>query len=822
MEPLRAGGSGILRLARGLLLPAALLAAPGVRAATVSGVTLTAVGPITLGISWTIPATSTPTIVLGQDNFQVIISSGLGNLGESAATFSNLVPNTTYWFEVKNSTEDDAAYVSFNAVKSTSTLAAAPGVAAFSGVTESAIRANWSWAGNGPGVLYEALLSAAASPSTNGLPGNKSSATFETFAVFSAGLGVNTTYYAEVRAVNNNGIPTAYADLGSTATLANAPTSASPSAIAVDRLTANWGPNSNPGGTRYLAQLSADSGFSPVAASSVTAENWAIFTGLGANTTYYARAASLNSLGGASAFTGLPSTSTLAAAPAASAFSGVTASAVRANWSWAGNGPGVLYEALLSAAASPSTNGLPGNKSSATFETFGVFSAGLGVNTTYYAEVRAVNNNGIPTAYADLGSTATLANAPTSALPSAIAVDRLTANWGPNSNPGGTRYLAQLSADSGFSPVAASSVTAENWAIFTGLGANTTYYARAASLNSLGGASAFTGLPSTSTLALAPVASAFSKVDTSSIQVNWTSGGGGPGARYEAVLSSAASPSSNGLSGNKSSSTFNTFAVFTGLSLTADYHAAVRAVNNNGLPTAYTSLGSTRTAASSQSVAPGSAQTIVLYAASGEIRVEVPAAAFDSAVQIVTRLPAGFPASDGAATGVGVEITLVPEVQPENPVTLSIGYGGALLPAGTDETRLIIARHDPLRGVWVPLVSKTDTSAKEVTAEVNHLSTFQLMQASANSDLSRVKAFPVPLRPNQGQSSMTFINLPAGARLRFFDFQGRRIRDLSADNAGMAAWNGRSGEGQPAASGVYVVLIESGGAKRTFKVAVER
>ncbi|MBI5210041.1 MAG: fibronectin type III domain-containing protein [Elusimicrobia bacterium] len=746
----------------------------------------------------------------------VIRSSETAN---TSATFQGLLPNTTYHAQVQ-SVSRAGAPSTFTALPSTSTLAAAPGAAAFSGVTASAVRANWTSSDNGAGTRYEAILSAAASPSTNGLPGNKSSSTLDTYALFDAGLAVNATYYVEVRAVNNNGVPSAYASLGSTVTLPNAPTPAAPTAVAAGGLTANWTDASNPAGTRYLVRISSDAGFA-VRQTSNTAATSAAFTGLDPGTTYYAQVQAVNFLGGASAFTALPSTSTLAAAPVAAAFSGVTASAVQANWT-SSNGPGTSYEAILSAAASPSTNGLPGNKSSSTFDTYALFNAGLAVNATYYVEVRAVNSNAVPTAYTSLGSTVTLPNAPTSAAPTALAAGGLTANWGDASNPAGTRYLVRISSDAGFA-VRQTSNTAATSAAFTGLLPNTTYFTQVQAVNFAGGASAYAALPSTSTLAAAPGAAAFSGVTVSSVQANWTSSDNGRGVRYEAILSSAGSPSTNGWPGNKSSSTFNTFASFSGLTLTTTYYVDVRAVNNNGVPSAYASLGSTVTNASTDAVAAGEAQTIVLNSPSGEILIDIPAAAFSEAVQVLAQVPASFPASapDSPGLGAGVEITLVPAIQPSSPVTVSIGYAESQL-GGIDEKKLIIARYDAPRRVWVPLVSTPDPVGNKVTARTAHFSLFQVVQSSPRDDLSLVRAFPNPLRPNQGQAAMTFINLPAGAKLKVYNYLGQKIRDLGADNAGMASWDGKGRSDKPAASGVYAVLIEGAGAKRTFMVAVER
>lgn len=85
-----------------------------------------------------------------------------------------------------------------------------------------------------------------------------------------------------------------------------------------------------------------------------------------------------------------------------------------------------------------------------------------------------------------------------------------------------------------------------------------------------------------------------------------------------------------------------------------------------------------------------------------------------------------------------------------------------------------------------------------------------------------VRAFPNPFRPAQGHTAMTFAELPANARLRIYTLTGELVRDLTADAAGVASWDGRNQAGRDAASGVYFVLAQAEGEKNTFKVVVQR
>ena len=91
----------------------------------------------------------------------------------------------------------------------------------------------------------------------------------------------------------------------------------------------------------------------------------------------------------------------------------------------------------------------------------------------------------------------------------------------------------------------------------------------------------------------------------------------------------------------------------------------------------------------------------------------------------------------------------------------------------------------------------------------------------ANS-LDGIQYFPNPLRPEKGNKVMTFFSLPASARLRIYTQRGELVRDFSADASGRATWDGTNASGKNVVSGIYLVLAESSGAKKTFRIAVQR
>jgi hypothetical protein len=60
------------------------------------------------------------------------------------------------------------------------------------------------------------------------------------------------------------------------------------------------------------------------------------------------------------------------------------------------------------------------------------------------------------------------------------------------------------------------------------------------------------------------------------------------------------------------------------------------------------------------------------------------------------------------------------------PVTLTLAYDPAVLPAGTDPSELLLAYQDPASGAWTPVATTVDPVAHTVSASVSHLSVWDL------------------------------------------------------------------------------------------------
>lgn len=230
----------------------------------------------------------------------------------------------------------------------------------------------------------------------------------------------------------------------------------------------------------------------------------------------------------------------------------------------------------------------------------------------------------------------------------------------------------------------------------------------------------------------------------------------------------------------------------------------------------------------SADVATDVSTTVVFTAPKGDVTLDIPAGSFSESVTVVLSTPSSFPSvSAPAATltglGTGVEITLSKSLQPQKDVTITVGYQQSDVDSlSLTESRLILARYDTTKAVWVPLVSTVDATNNKITAKTNHFSTFQIMQSLPSSSVGDAKVFPNPFMPGKGHASITFAKLPEDAKIKIYTLTGVMVRELSANASGLALWDGKNDSAEDAASGVYFVLVSGTGGKKTLKVAIQR
>jgi uncharacterized repeat protein (TIGR01451 family) len=204
----------------------------------------------------------------------------------------------------------------------------------------------------------------------------------------------------------------------------------------------------------------------------------------------------------------------------------------------------------------------------------------LSTNTAFGGRVSALFAGGAGL-LSDYATAYTLAAVPVAAAFSGVGAAGLTANWTANGNPAGTTYTAVLStgaspATNGFAGNATVVTTALS-ASFTGLNPGTAYYAAVSAQNGGGVPTAYASLASTVTATTAPVPSPYTAVGSSAATANWGSAGNPAGTVYTVVLSTGASPATNGFAGNRSTTTVGLATVFGGLTPNTTYYGTLQA-----------------------------------------------------------------------------------------------------------------------------------------------------------------------------------------------------------------------------------------------------
>ncbi len=307
------------------------------------------------------------------------------------------------------------------------------------------------------------------------------------------GLGQDTVYYFRVK---SQSAPDSAYETASTATWVAAPSAlysvpsyftSDSSFTATARL--GWDTGGNPEWTAYEMQYALNSSFSP-SASAMPGYPPATLGGLNANTTYYFKVRAVGVSGAATPYTPYISTATMALAlPGVSEEVHETSATI--SWTPVYD-PAVQamtsegYKVILQndpTLTSPSVWGTPSPAvSSAGF-------TGLSRNTGYWYKAGALNWAGAPN-MSDIRYFVTLAAVPQGLARSSVTAGTASLTWTPL-GPGETYgYRVEASADPSWSYGAIQSSSAYDASVSTltivTLDPNTTYYFRAASLNTAG------------------------------------------------------------------------------------------------------------------------------------------------------------------------------------------------------------------------------------------------------------------------------------------------------------------------------------------------
>ncbi len=545
-----------------------------------------------IGYSWSAatPLPDTYTLFVSTNSgFSAPLTSALNAL--TSDTTAGLKINTTYYARVIATIEGlDSAPTTV----STATLAEIPLSAASTWTAVNTTSITVTWLGNNnpfPATWFRVQLSTV----PDFLSGTTLSSTTNNLNSTFSSLIPDSIYFGRVAAVNHSGVPTAFVNLGSTATLpVNAPTGLFISSAATNRLTGGW-TASAPTGDSYTFQVSTASNFSGTITSSNTTLLIATTSAsLSVNTTYYGRVNAIIN-GSSSPWSASVTTATLANQPAsaASTWTAVNITSLTVNWLGNGNPAAVTQYAVQLTTVSDFLSGTLLNAETNSLDN--IFDQ-LESGTVYYARVRAINHSGIPSDWQTLGSTHTIVSAiPKNLAFSSAATTALSATWQASAPPGDT-YTLRVSTDSDFGGTIVSSTTGNLFATtMVPLIPNTTYYGQVSA--TVGGIPyPYSAYVTTPTLANIPLtaASTWTAVNVTSLTVNWLSNSNPSSTLYTVQLSTV----SNFLSGTvHSSDTTDTAVLFESLLPFRAYFARVRAISHSNIPTSWLTNGSTTTLA---------------------------------------------------------------------------------------------------------------------------------------------------------------------------------------------------------------------------------
>ncbi|MEA3506413.1 MAG: fibronectin type III domain-containing protein [Elusimicrobiota bacterium] len=310
---------------------------------------------------------------------------------------TGLSTNTIFKFsaDARNLDEVSSGY---GAEESTSTLAVKP-VASVFAVSVTSITVNWLANSNPKGTEYI---------SEETMRTSQSSTTLNTYWLHS-GLTPNTTYEYRVKAVNHDGISTAWVSLGSTITLAAVPPAPQVNEIYLTSASIRINTGSNPVYTQYSVKVSSagwagyvkgyNLGLSTYAVYDTTAgwhtdgEVWV--TGLSTNTLFGFSANARNLSNRITGYGQAASSSTLSIIPGSIYFTGISSISITVNWTTNGNPDDTEYNIDCSTDSEFS----PVEQSSSGIMGLNYKFSALNSGTTYYFRVQSRNRDGIGSGY---------------------------------------------------------------------------------------------------------------------------------------------------------------------------------------------------------------------------------------------------------------------------------------------------------------------------------------------------------------------------------------------------------------------------------------
>ena len=205
---------------------------------------------------------------------------------------------------------------------------------------------------------------------------------------------------------------------------------------------------------------------------------------------------------------------------------------------------------------------------------------------------------------------------------------------------------------------------------------------------------------------------------------------------------------------------------------------------------------------------------IAVVIPAGALNVSTAGVTIEADPAIATAPPAGFSPVGGSAARVTLS-NGQGQLTGGLSAVLSISY-----PEGVSASGLRVYSLNELTGVW-----------SELPITGPHFSVFSLLTGFAAPDLSAVRVYPVPYKPNGGDpdqgvpysagtsnSGIVFDQLPQSVSIHIYTVTGQEVASFGADSSGgKLHWDARNGAGRDVATGLYIAVIKSPGQKSITK-----
>ncbi|MFA6583722.1 MAG: kelch repeat-containing protein [Elusimicrobiaceae bacterium] len=637
-------------------------------------------------------------------------------------------------------------------------------------------------------------------------------------------------------------------------TYANVPAALAIASATFSSASLEWNQNHNSAKTIYEVSMARENSFSsnvstPIPFSMGLSTNNIVITNLNPGSNYYFRVRAQNGAGETTDFcckdgSGIyPSTRTISSP---TGLEGVANGTTTLRWSWQPATSATYYEIYATTAEVRI-----GTTTQISHVAPSFITVGLSTNTAYSVKVRAVNNDTMSTIYSAFTMSPTVytltdepARYGSSDQSIIITKDQLDTFWIGQTNPTGTQYNVQIATSSDFTTVLQTqSVTqlaasAYMTAQFAGLTPNTPYYVRVQSVNGDGVQGGYV-LISTAPKYTSPSAPANfqpSNITSSGLTLTWDANGNPSDTKYQITYSTwASNPNPASYIAFADNHTSTTTAV-TGLWTKTTYYFFIGAKNNApveddknysatiSMSPQYILTLAGPTGTSSGSISGIASQGVISgkLPTGRDITITIPASSFTNGATEISLAELGNQALCPGGIPIVFEMLTTGEAQPRTPVTFEFSYDSTEL-ASRDKSKLVLARYNTVTRECLPLQTTVyQGSSRKIVTELNHFSKFQVVEVTAPTNLNSVFIYPNPFYPNRGDGFVTFNNLPQSTSLRVYTLTGEKVWEGSKNAAGPIVWDGRNSSGEPAASGIYLIVIDGAGEKKIYKVAIER